>query len=104
MNLDILWRSRGGCESLCNYVHNSFTKRKKPLSKKLAKWLFLLVNEAGFEPATFGFGGLEATFPYNVLFYLTAYNYLDILIPTVYYLACITYVICSFLISMVAIG
>ena len=23
----------------------------------LAKWLFLLVNEAGFEPATFGFGG-----------------------------------------------
>ena len=32
-------------------------KTKKPLSKKLAKWLFLLVNEAGFEPATFGFGG-----------------------------------------------
>ena len=36
---------------------NRVAKTKKPLSKKLAKWLFLLVNEAGFEPATFGFGG-----------------------------------------------
>ena len=36
---------------------NRVAKTKKPLSKRLAKWLFLLVNEAGFEPATFGFGG-----------------------------------------------
>jgi hypothetical protein len=31
--------------------------KKKPLSKLSAQWLYELVNEAGFEPATFGFGG-----------------------------------------------
>ena len=30
---------------------------KKPLGRMSAKWLIYLVNEAGFEQATLGFGG-----------------------------------------------
>ncbi len=33
------------------------TKRKKHLTKTFIKCLIFLVDEAGFEPATLGFGG-----------------------------------------------
>ena len=40
-----------------NKGSNRVAKRNEPLNRMSVKWLYLLVDEAGFEPAAFGFGG-----------------------------------------------
>lgn len=47
----------GKCRHNIGKCGDDVGEKKKPLGNFVAKWLYLLVDEAGFEPATFGFGG-----------------------------------------------